>query len=332
MLTLTEKAEMFEEYLRATKARRTRHNYMCRVRTYLRTLASDDDFTTLHVRAYKDALGETLRPRAVESHRSALNAFGEWLVAEGHLTSNPVAPIKAIKLDKPVRPTPKYEQVNTLFDALPRLYHPYRIALARAVLSVFAYSGVRRSELLALRLADLDLPHGELHVRHGKGDKPRAVPLSPKCITALEEYVRLRPECEVESLFLLRQGQALADEGLRELLRKCFAVADLKEEWQWKPLLPHSLRHYFATTLDRSKEWSLPEIGAVLGHSSPVTTAGYVEADEIDNLKAKIHLAEGRPGPPPAAPSPAPNASPSPAETPALPSWLRIVEGGGESA
>lgn len=329
----------FADYLLATKSRRTRANYTCRVRAYLRTLQSDEDFTPLNVRAYKDRLGESHRPRSVASHISAIRSFGAWCVAHSHLAANPAADIKTPKLDPPERDTPSDDDIAQLFDALPRIYRPYRRALAEAVLSISAYAGLRRGELLSLRVSDINLGRNIILVRHGKGDKPRVVPIFAECREALIRYLKLRPTQmpksrplskraarAIEALWVLRVGVPLADDGLRELLRELHAAAGMQGS---RSLLPHGFRHAFATRMyEGSKD--LKKVGGYLGHSNPATTALYVHND-VDSLREIVQFAALRrssrePGGDRVAsapisgslPSPAPPQTPAPSDRPSL--------------
>ena len=325
---LTDHLTEFSDYLRATKSPMTRRTYLCRVGRYLATLAGDSEFTTLSVRAYKDKLGETLRPRAVASHVAALRAFSRWLVETGRLPADPTTGVKTPKLDDPQRDTPTDDDIADLFDNLHRIARPYRRALAYAVLSVLAYAGIRRGELLALKISDIDIKRSLLHVRHGKGDKPRVVPIGAECRDAIAAYLAVRPAGTAtksaaspraaEALWLWRAGVALGDQGLQALLREIFVAAGRNSN-DCKALLPHGLRHAFATRMYEGCK-DLVKVGGYLGHADPSTTANYVHT-KVDSLREIVQYSALR-----RTESPAPE-PPPPADRPVL----RLVSSAGDT-
>ena len=197
-------------------------SYVSLTRTYLRTLpddATEADLTEEAIRAYLAGLeAKHRRPATVGAHLAALRSFGAWLTKTERLAVNPAANIQAPKLGPPLRPIPTDEQLQKLLDAIDLIPQDYRRALARAVISMFVYSGLRRRELLALELDDIEAT-GLVHVRHGKGDKPRDVLLGPEALSALQSYLALRPAGDNKAVFLYRRNTALGDEGLRTLLR-----------------------------------------------------------------------------------------------------------------
>ena len=314
---LTDHLNEFSEYLRANKARMTRRTYLCRISKYLSTLKDDSEFTTLSVRAYKDKLGETLRPRAVASHVAAIRAFARWMVETERLSADPTASVKTPKLDDPQRDTPTDDDIADLFDNLHRIARPYRRALAAAVLSVLAYAGIRRGELLALKVSDIDLKRSLLHVRHGKGDKPRVVPFGAECRDALAAYLAVRPAAapgagsarSEDALWLWRVGVALGDDGLQALLREIYVAAG-RDPQHSKALLPHGLRHAFATRMYEGCK-DLVKVGGYLGHADPSTTANYVHT-KVDSLREIVQYSALRRSESPS------NEPPPPADRPLL--------------
>src|ERR1019366_107998 len=269
---LIEQLHDFGEYLREHNARTTHYSYVSRVRTYLRSLPTDDQFTEHHVRAYISHMADTLRPSTCCIMLCAINKFAIYLVDQGLIPANPAEKVKPPKPDSPRRETPNKTEVTALMDACERIRHPYRAALARAVIFTLVMSGLRRAEVLALRIPDIDISDGAIYVRHGKGDKARTVRPPVACITALSDYLSVRPTCRTNHVFLLKQGSYMADQGLRILLRDLFSIAGMPMS---RALLPHGLRHAFATRL-RENGVSLEEIRDILGHSDLNTTILYL--------------------------------------------------------
>jgi integrase/recombinase XerD len=138
------------------------------------------------------------------------------------------------------------------------------------VLLQLAYGcGLRLNELLHLQVSDIDSSRMVLHVRLGKGQKDRLVPLSAKLLQELRDYWRrLRP---ATWLFPgARPGQPLSDGGVQRLFRRVKARAALSKRCSM-----HTLRHSYATHLLEAGV-DLLTLKALLGHRSLQTTARYL--------------------------------------------------------
>jgi integrase/recombinase XerC len=139
-----------------------------------------------------------------------------------------------------------------------------------AILQVFLQTGLRVSELVALRIDDVDLANRILHVRMGKGMAARSIELERKAIQAIKNYLTTRPKVFSEQLFLNYTGEPISERGVRKMVAKYLKLAGIK-----KKASCHSLRHTFATakaqqgvSAYRLKDW--------LGHASLETTQIYV--------------------------------------------------------
>jgi integrase/recombinase XerD len=125
------------------------------------------------------------------------------------------------------------------------------------------------SEACALEVRDIDAARSVIHVRHGKGNAPRDVTLSPKLLATLREYWdRERPP---QPYLFVGKGTArpLAQQSVRKALKMARAEAGLKGTFS-----PHMLRHSFATHLLEAGT-DIQVIQQLLGHKNLSTTAGY---------------------------------------------------------
>jgi len=150
----------------------------------------------------------------------------------------------------------------------------------RAIIEVLYGTGVRRMELLALDLADIDHAERELVVRDGKGGKARVMPLTRSVYGRLAGYIeRGRPaffragQFAGTRLFLANHGGGIGDMGLRKTLRRLARAAQIR-----KRLTPHTLRRSFATHLLAAGA-SLRHIQLLLGHASLTSTQVYLSLD-----------------------------------------------------
>jgi integrase/recombinase XerD len=161
-----------------------------------------------------------------------------------------------------------------------------------AMLETLYATGLRVSELVGLRLADVNLEAGYL-VAFGKGKKQRLVPLGESAVAALRTYLdssRLHflkgdGKISVESLFLTRLGRRMTRQGFWKIL-----VAIAKAAGITKAISPHKLRHSFATHLvERGAD--LRSVQAMLGHADIGTTEIYTHLSRahVRGVYAKFH-------------------------------------------
>jgi site-specific recombinase XerD len=184
----------------------------------------------------------------------------------------------AVTLERPAEvqniPWPRVAQnlpaVNSRdeVDALLAKVEPLKY---RMVVMTAYGTGLRIAEILALETRDVDSKAGLIHVRHGKGDRPRLVPLPKRLLAALREYWRLeRPRGQ-----LLFPGQAPDKQLCPDTVRRAvhFAAAELGIH---RRVTMHSFRHSFATHLLESGE-DLRTIQVLLGHRSIRNTTRYLQ-------------------------------------------------------
>lgn len=246
-------------------------------------------FTTASVRAHLAALTNSQYARAsIDRKRAALSAFARYLVRQGLLPRNPVAPMRQPRSRRKLPTTFPESELTSLLDAP----HAPDFAARRntALLEMLYGSGLRISELLGLRPARMDLSRGLLRVL-GKGNKERVVPLSRKAVAAMKEYVRAKrefldvqrlPDCG--ALWLSDRGQPLTRFRAFQIVRReLMALHGEKSS-------PHVLRHCFAThLLDHGAD--LRAVQELLGHRSLATTEKYthVSTERLKQAYAQAH-------------------------------------------
>lgn len=153
------------------------------------------------------------------------------------------------------------EEVKLILDAHGNIKH-------KAMLSLIYSCGLRRGELLNLKLNDIDSKRGLVIIRQGKGRKDRVAPLSDKILTLLRDYfIAYKPK---EWLFEGQSGKGQYDErSLASVLKQALEKSKIT-----KPVSLHWLRHSFATHLLENGT-DLRYIQEILGHSSSKTTEIY---------------------------------------------------------
>jgi len=196
---------------------------------------------------------------------TVLSVFFGFLMDLGELDTNPA---RRIPLPKPAGRIPNAISEEDAQRLIAAADSPFE----RAMLLLMLTAGLRRSEVGAIRLEDVNLENHALLVR-GKGAKQRIVPLMPQAAEAIRNYLAARPDVDQPYLFLSPQGQRLANDYLNRTLRRILARAGLT-----KRITPHMLRHTFATHLVRNGV-DVRTVQELLGHSDLETTAGYLHSD-----------------------------------------------------
>ena len=141
-----------------------------------------------------------------------------------------------------------------------------------AIIATFIYTGVRRGELLNLKLADADFEEKRLRVDRGKGNKTRVLPMVDELIEALQDWLQYRPDCDHNYLFTTIRGNRVYPSRLQVIWKKTLGRSGITKDG----VTMHTLRHSFATLLLQSGDADLVSIQHLLGHSRLDTTAIYL--------------------------------------------------------
>ena len=162
-------------------------------------------------------------------------------------------------------------------DEIEALMGALRTERDRAMTQAMVLGGLRRCEVLGLRLGDLRLGEWRVLIREGKGGHERLVPLSATFFSTVARYMdRERPETTSDSLFVAlkgaRRGQPLSMPGLHQIIRDARLRAELSHG------TCHELRHTCFTRL-REAGMAIEAIQAQAGHRSITSTRIYLHLD-----------------------------------------------------
>lgn len=226
-------------------------------------------------------------PRAQARKLSALRGFYKFLLSEKHIASDPTALITGPKLPRKLPHVLSFAEVETLLQA-PDRTSP-RGARDFAMIQLLYASGLRVSELVGLKLSDVDLDQSYVTVL-GKGNRRRLVPFGEVAREALLGYLReVRPKwadrARSPHLFITERGTGMTRQGFWKLLGRYARAARID-----KPISPHKLRHSFAThLLERGAD--LRSVQTMLGHADIATTQVYthVTAEHLKASHARFH-------------------------------------------
>ncbi len=211
-----------------------------------------------------------LSSRSVARLISSIKAFYRYLALDGLIKKSPAHNLSTPKLWFSLPKFLKVREVERLLSQ-PKV-EDKRGLRDRAMLELLYATGLRVSELVSLRMEDINLEDGFLLCR-GKGGKERLVPLGKSAAEVVVDYLlQARPKflkTGSEYLFLTARGGPFTRQGFWKMLKKYALQAGLDRE-----LSPHVLRHSFAThMLERGAD--LRSVQLMLGHSQITTTQIY---------------------------------------------------------
>ncbi|MFL6415715.1 MAG: site-specific tyrosine recombinase XerD [Bryobacteraceae bacterium] len=228
------------------------------------------DLPTL--RNYLDHLRESgLSNRSIARQVTVIKGLFSFLLDENLLLSNPAELLLAPKLGAPLPKLLGAARLNSLMQA-PELDKSTGVR-DRAMISLLYATGIRVSELVGLRVSDLDEDEGVLRVV-GKGDKQRLVPVGREALAAVGAYRRDERPVLLKGraspfLFVTARGTGMTRQGFWKLLRIHGKSAGI-----FHALSPHVLRHTFATHLLEGGA-DLRSVQLMLGHADLGTTQIY---------------------------------------------------------
>jgi integrase/recombinase XerC len=209
-----------------------------------------------------------LSGKSLQRRLSACRRFFSWQLKNGLLSADPTTGLRAPKAQR------KLPQVLDPDEAARLVEVPADDALGRrdrALLELFYSSGLRLSELCALRWRDLDLAQGEVRVL-GKGNKARIVPVGSHARAALAAFGADTGIVADRHVFPGRNG-GLSPRAVQARLRTL-----AQRQGVWKRVHPHLLRHSFASHVLESSG-DLRGVQELLGHADIATTQIYTHLD-----------------------------------------------------
>ena len=224
------------------------------------------------LRRYLDSLYKTgLGSRSIARHLATLRNFYRFLASDGKIKVDPTERLAAPKQWQNIPKFLNREQIDKLLSA-PDRAKPTGVR-DRAMLELLYATGLRVSELCAVRIADLEFAAGVLRTI-GKGNKQRLMPVGKSALAAVREYLQAaRPKLlsgrSSPFLFVTARGGRLTRQAFWKLL-----LGHGKRAGIFQDLTPHVIRHSFATHLLEGGA-DLRSVQTMLGHSDISTTQIY---------------------------------------------------------
>ncbi|MCL4140983.1 UNVERIFIED_CONTAM: hypothetical protein GTU68_007892 [Idotea baltica] len=222
--------------------------------------------------------------RSINRKVSALNSYYKFLVKVGDIQTNPLTKHKALKTSKKIQIPFSETEIASVLDEL-NFENDFEGIRDKFIIELFYSTGIRRIELVELKLNSIDLANKTIKVI-GKRNKERFVPLLESVIQTIKRYLVVRNELEIiqdkDCLFLTKKGVKIYETLVYRIINQYFSLASSKVKKS-----PHILRHSFATHL-LNQGADLNAVKELLGHSSLAATQVYTH-NSIAELK-KVYL------------------------------------------
>lgn len=234
-----------------------------------------NNLTKKDIQNYIRQLSKQESSASVSRSISTLKSLYKFLELNKYAKNNPLTTITNPKTPKKLPKVLSEEEVDKLLDINLKTDFDYR---NKAMLELMYSSGLRVSELVNLKVNDIDLVNSSVRI-FGKGSKERIIPLNDYATIALKNYIlyyrtSLFKHGENNYLFLNNHGNKMTRQGFFKILSKIAKEKNIKTEFS-----PHTLRHSFATHLLKHGA-DLRSIQELLGHSDISTTQIYTHITE----------------------------------------------------
>lgn len=225
--------------------------------------------------------------RTISHDLIVIKNFYKYLLKEQIIKVDPTIDIELPKLKKSLPHTLSFDEIDKILDIELNDKYSYR---NKAMLELMYSSGLRISELVNLKMQDIDLEDDIVRI-YGKGSKERIVPIGDYAIKYLKKYIyeyrsSLMHNKVSDYIFLNSRGDRISRQAMFKLIKKIIRDKNIK-----KNVSPHTLRHSFASHMLENGA-DLRSIQELLGHSDISTTQIYTH---ISNKKIKENYEESHP-------------------------------------
>lgn len=253
--------------------------------TYLKNtyqLDAAEEVKTAFIRSWVVQLVERGRSMStIKRKLSALKSYFNYLERHQLVTKNPMVKIPIPKVSQKLPVYLQENEIDQLFNRI-KWKQDFSSQRDRLILDLLYNTGLRRAELIDLKLDSLDWANACLQVI-GKGAKERLIPFGKSLENRIQSYLDLRnntfPTVTISHLLLTDKGKVLYPKFVYNKVKHYLSLVSSAEK-----LSPHVLRHTFATHLSNHGA-DLNAIKELLGHSSLAATQIYTH-NTIDQLKA----------------------------------------------
>ena len=231
-----------------------------------------------------DLFDEDYSNRSISRKISLLKSFFKFLTKKKYIKKNVASTLIFPKLDKKLPSYLTESEAEKLFETEQT---EDRKPLDRAIMELFYSTGIRLSELINLKISNINFANKTIKV-FGKGSKERIVPFGKNAGQSINEYIKIRPvpsEGNSDILFLGTNGNKLYPMQVNRITKKSLeGITELKKK------SPHILRHTFASHL-LDKGADIRAVKDLLGHESLSTTQVYthISPEKLKKVYKQSH-------------------------------------------
>jgi len=279
----------FIKYLQLEKkySAHTVKAYQGDLETFLEFANQQFDYTEIKsvnysiIRSWIVALVEEgVSNRSINRKMSSLKTYFKFLLKTSQIDENPMVKHRSLKTSKKLQVPFSEKEITNVIELLEE-EKDFEGLRNRLIVELFYATGIRRTELVNLKISDLSLGQGTIKVL-GKRNKERIIPLIPSIVKSLQQYLnereRLNEIVDAQFLLLSKKGVKIYETLVYRIINSYFSKASEKVKKS-----PHILRHSFATHL-LNEGADLNAVKELLGHASLASTQVYTH-NSIAQLK-----------------------------------------------
>lgn len=213
--------------------------------------------------------------RPIKRYLSSIRVFFTFLIDNNQIEVNPALAIKTPKVERDLPKTIDFDDLKKMMTINSSKYKELRSVL---MIELLYSCALRVSELVGINLEDIDMDEGFVKVI-GKGSKSRFSPVGQTTIDVLKRYIKLRPKCDSNALFVNKKNTRISSRTVQNIVKKRALEVGVSIN-----VHPHMLRHAAATHFLQSSH-DLRTVQEYLGHKSIKSTQVYTHLDFLELSK-----------------------------------------------
>ena len=240
-----------------------------------------NEIQTLHLKEFMEKLtNEGFTPKSISRKTNSTKTFFKFLIEHGHVVENHADNIKHPKVDTKAPRILSKVEYRALRDAVKADARTY------AIIEILLQTGIRISELANIKIADITFDSNpRIYVPKIGSNPAREIPLNKAAVVAINEYMKIRPEAQIDHLFITKSGRPLLVRNIRATIDRFFKLAGIENA------KVNDLRHTFVAH-HLAQGVSITVVSKIAGHKRISTTEKYLQYIEISVNIEKHELSE----------------------------------------
>ncbi len=232
---------------------------------------------------FKGRLERKWSPATFRSYLKYFNMVFKWMLKEGYIDENFAEKLEKPKMEQRIPRTLTHAEAILVLDTAFHMKYAYTFERYRnrAIVGIMLLAGLRRNEVLRLKLSDVDFRNKSIFINQGKGAKDRVVPMNSRLSMVLEEYLKDRKRLDKQSIHFFTAIQRDVPLGHR-------CINNLISRLRKKTRLDfsaHTLRHAFARLMLEGGV-DIYTLSKIMGHTKITTTTIYLSCSTHQMSKA----------------------------------------------